>query len=316
MFSKKGEKYQFSAIKKLLWVLVIILLFLTVAASYTYSKVKRAQDSYQKTAVAYHTEERKVPSEEVVKSSKPISFLLLGVDEREQDQGRSDTMMVVTLNPKKHSAKLVSIPRDSYVEIAEKEKFDKINHAYAYNGIEGASKTVERLFNIPIDYVIKLNMQGVVDLVDLMGGVTIDNPMAFTSHGQEFKKGEITLDGDDALEYMRMRKSDPEGDFGRQNRQRIVLAGLAQQLKSAETIKKFDNLLTVMKYNMQTNVPMNQLNTLRKEYLNNVDKTEQLPLDKGKDTKKRGIYYYKLNTQQLEHTTDALRKHLELHDNE
>lgn len=109
-----------------------------------------------------------------------------------------------------------------------------------------------------------------------------------------------------------MRKSDPDGDFGRQNRQRAVLVGLAQQLKSAETIKKFDNLLIVMKHNMQTNIPMDQLNTLRKNYLTTIEKTEQLSLNEGTDMKKKGIYYYKLDTKQLEEVKDDLNKHLEL----
>lgn len=312
MSVKKDKKYQFFNFKKIIWVLVTILLLLTIAASYTYSKVKSAQDSYQKTKIVYETKERKTPSNEIVKGSKPISLLLLGVDERENESGRSDTMITVTLNPDKRSAKLISIPRDSYVEIAGKEKFDKINHAYAYAGIEGASKTVEQLFSIPIDYVVKINMDGVVDLVDLMGGVTVNNPKAFSSHGKDFKKGEITLDGESTLEYIRMRKSDPDGDFGRQNRQRAVLVGLAQQLKSAETIKKFDNLLIVMKHNMQTNIPMDQLNTLRKNYLTTIEKTEQLSLNEGTDMKKKGIYYYKLDTKQLEEVKDDLNKHLEL----
>lgn len=312
MFSKKEKKYQFFNFKKVAWVLIIIFLLLTVAASYTYSKVQRVQDSYQKTKIVYETDERKVSSNEVVKASAPISLLLLGVDERENDSGRSDTMIVVTLNPKEHSAKLVSIPRDSYVEIAGKEKFDKINHAYAYDGIEGASNTVEQLFSIPIDYVVKINMEGIVDLVDLMGGVTVNNSTAFSSGGIDFKKGEITLDGESTLEYIRMRKSDPEGDFGRQNRQRAVLMGLAKQLKSAETIKKFDNLLVVMKHNMQTNIPMDQLNTLRKNYLTSIDDTEQLTLDKGEGIKKKGIYYYQLDTTQLEKVKDTLNKHLNL----
>lgn len=312
MSIKKDKKYQFFNFKKIAWVLIIIFLLLTVAASYTYSKVKSVQDSYQKTKIVYETQERKTPSNELIKVSKPISILLLGTDERENDSGRSDTMITVTLNPEKHSAKLVSIPRDSYVEIAGKEKFDKINHAYAYDGIEGATKTVEQLFSIPIDYVVKINMEGVVDLVDLMGGVTVNNPTAFSSNGKDFKKGEITLDGESTLEYIRMRKSDPEGDFGRQNRQRAVLIGLANELKSAETLKKFDNLLVVMKHNMQTNIPMDQLNTLRKNYLTAIDKTEQLHLDKGTDMKKKGIYYYKLDTKQLEEVKDTLNKHLEL----
>ncbi len=316
MFNKKEKKHPFNKIKKGIWVLVIMLLVLTITAGYTYNKVQRVQDSYQKTKIVYNTEARKTTTDEVVEVSKPISFLLLGVDERAHDKGRSDTIIIVTLNPEKHSAKLVSIPRDSYVEIAGTQKFDKINHAYAYGGIDGASKTVEQLFNIPIDYVVNINMNGVVDLVDLMGGVTIYNPTAFTSYGQQFNQGEITLSGKSTLEYIRMRKSDPEGDFGRQNRQRIVLLSLAKQLKSAETIKKFDNLLTVMKHNMQTNVPMNQLNTLRKDYLNTIKKIDQLPLDNGQGLKKEGIYYYKLNTTQLEDAKSTLRQHLDLQQSE
>ena len=89
----------------------------------------------------------------------PFSVLLLGVDEREGDRGRSDTMVVLTVNPEDKTTKMVSIPRDTYTEIIGRGTMDKINHAYAFGGIEMSMATVENLLDIPIDYVVQVNME-------------------------------------------------------------------------------------------------------------------------------------------------------------
>ncbi|MBL3199286.1 LytR family transcriptional regulator, partial [Klebsiella pneumoniae] len=93
---------------------------------------------------------------------------------------RSDSLMLFTLNPKTKSMKITSIPRDSYTEIVGKGKKDKINHAYAFGGIDMAVKTVENFLNVPVDHYIEVNMAGFKDIVDAVGGVDINNDMDFT----------------------------------------------------------------------------------------------------------------------------------------
>lgn len=85
-----------------------------------------------------------------VADKKPISILLMGSDQRKDEVGRSDSLMLFTLNPKTKSMKITSIPRDSYTEIVGKGKKDKINHAYAFGGIDMAVKTVENFLNVPV----------------------------------------------------------------------------------------------------------------------------------------------------------------------
>ena len=119
---------------------------------------------------------------------EPVSILLLGADERGEDKGRSDSLMVITLNPKNNSMKTVSIPRDTYTEIVGKGKSDKINHAYAFGGVDMSVATVEKFLNVPINYYIEVNMEGFKDIVDAVGGVDVNNDLEFTQDGSSFCK--------------------------------------------------------------------------------------------------------------------------------
>ncbi|MFP3489657.1 LCP family protein, partial [Staphylococcus sp. SIMBA_130] len=88
-----------------------------------------------------------------------ISILLMGVDERENDQGRSDTMIMITVNPNDNSMMMFNIPRDTRTEIIGRGTVEKMNHAYAYGGVEMAMDTVENFLDVPIDYYFKVNME-------------------------------------------------------------------------------------------------------------------------------------------------------------
>ena len=158
----------------------------------------------------------KVPTDE----RHPFTVLVLGVDQREHDRGRSDSIIVLSVNPMKQSMLMFNIPRDTRTEIVGRGTIDKINHAYAFGDVEMSLKTVENFLDYPIDYYIKMNMEGFENIVDLFGGVTVNNSMAFQYEGVDFGKGELFLNGSDALLYSRMRYEDPRGDFGRNTRQR------------------------------------------------------------------------------------------------
>src|SRR5690606_15649276 len=121
------------------------------------------------------TPEVKRPAELELTKRDPFSVLMLGVDERAGDKGRSDTMIVITVNSEKNSMEMLSIPRDTRLEIVGKGIDDKINHAYAFGGVEMAMNTVEKFLDIPIDYYIKVNMEGFKDIVDTVGGVSVNN---------------------------------------------------------------------------------------------------------------------------------------------
>ena len=116
-------------------------------------------------------------------------MLLLGVDARPGDIGRSDTMIVMTVNPDLNSTKMVSIPRDTRTLIVGKGFEDKINHAYAFGGAKMSIETVEEFLDIPIDYYVKVNMDGFEDIVNAVGGVTVDNRITFSREGHDFPRG-------------------------------------------------------------------------------------------------------------------------------
>src|SRR5690606_4075310 len=161
-----------------------------------------------------------------INEADPISILLMGVDERSGDAGRTDTLIVVSVNPNTNSMQMLSIPRDTYVELVGRGTQDKINHAYAFGGVDMTIDTVENFLDVPIDYYVKVNMEGLEQIVDALGGIQVESTFAFSYEGSTFEEGTLTLTGEEALRYARMRKGDPKGDFGRQDRQKQVIAGI------------------------------------------------------------------------------------------
>ena len=141
-----------------------------------------------------------------VRSPGAFTVLLLGVDQRPGDKGRSDTIMVATVNPNSGKALLFNIPRDTRTRLVKRGYDDKINHAYAYDGIAGSVATVENFLDaFPIDYYVQVNMEGFEMIVDQLGGVDVNNSFTFDIDGFHFPKGPQHLDGEYALKYARMR---------------------------------------------------------------------------------------------------------------
>ena len=169
-----------------------------------------------------------------IAQNKPVSILILGVDqgiEGRHDRGNSDTMILVTMNPKKKQATMTSIPRDLLVDVlGDKGKYYmfRVNSAYQVGGNKASQKTVSHLLNTPIDYYMEVNMQALESMVDALGGVDVNVPFSFT-YNTKFKKGKMHLNGKQALDYSRMRKEDPKGDYGRQMRQRQIITQIVHQ---------------------------------------------------------------------------------------
>lgn len=242
--------------------------------------------------------------------SEPFSALLLGVDERDGDAGRSDTMIVVTINPSLQTTKMLSIPRDTYTEIVGKGVKDKINHAYSFGGTETSIKTIENLLAIPVDYVVKVNMESFVDIVDIVGGITVENALDFDYENEHFPIGELTLNGEKALKYVRMRYDDPEGDFGRQNRQKQIIQGVLKEGLSLKTVWNYKSIFKTMEKNMEMNIPFNDLYSLQKNYGDSLKNIEQLYINDGKSMMKNQIYYYVPDEQELSEVQENLQEHL------
>lgn len=247
-----------------------------------------------------------------VKQQEPFSALLLGVDEREGDAGRSDTMIVLTVNPSLGTTKILSIPRDTYTEINGADMKDKINHAFAYGGMEMSKLTVEQLLDIPIDYVAKINMKSFQEIIDIVGGITVNNELDFSYDGEHFPIGEIELDGNRALKYVRMRYEDPQGDFGRQNRQKQVIQGVLKESLSMNTIFNYKSIFETLEKNVEMNIRFDELMNVRKHYGGSFQTIEQLYLNKGTDTRMEGIYYYMPDEVELKSIQTTLQEHLEI----
>lgn len=244
---------------------------------------------------------------------EPFSVLILGVDEREGDKGRSDTMIVMTVNPTLKSTTMVSIPRDTYTEIVGHGTQDKLNHAYAFGGIQMSLDSVENLLDMPIDYVAEVNMEGFQDVVDAVGGATVNNTFEFTQDSIHFPAGEITLSGKEALSYVRMRKEDPSGDWGRQDRQRQVIQGVLSKGKSFSSLLNYRSVFNALGDNVKTNMAFDEMVDVQKNYRDAADKIEQLHFEKGTGQRMNGgVWYYIMDEEELQEVADTLKQHLEL----
>ena len=248
----------------------------------------------------------------VFKDQEPFSVLVLGVDEREGDAGRSDTVIVLTVNPETNSTKMVSIPRDTYTEIVGYGSKHKINHAYAYGGLEMSMSTVENLLDIPLDYVVQVNMDSFKDIVNAVGGVNVNNSLNFKADNYSFPSGEISLNGDEALAFIRMRKEDPRGDFGRQDRQKQVLQAVLREGASVNSLLNFNSIFDAIGKNIRTNMTFDEMVEVQKNYRDAAKKIDQLYIEKGTGETIDELWYYIMNDAELENIQNELKEHLEL----
>ncbi|MFS0688630.1 LCP family protein [Sporosarcina sp. 179-K 8C2 HS] len=268
------------------------------------------------TAKQIHEPMERVYSEKrddpiMFKEKDPFSVLVLGVDERKGDKGRSDTMIVLTVNPTLQSTKMVSIPRDTYGEIVGMGFEDKLNHAYAYGGIEMSLATVEHFLDIPIDYVIQVNMESFKEIIDAVGGVSVTNSLDFTVDKHSFPKGELTLDGEEALAFVRMRMDDPRGDFGRQDRQKQVIQGILQKGAKLSSLMKYKSIFEAIGNNVRTNMTFDEMVEVQKNYRDAAKSVEQIKFEKGEGKRMDGIWYYMMHPGELEYVKAELKAHLE-----
>lgn len=153
-----------------------------------------------------------------------LNYVLLGSDSRDpgaSGDGRSDTIMVVHLNANRDHAYIVSFPRDMYVPIPGHGK-NKINAAFSFGGAKLTVATLENMLSTRMDHVALVDFEGFIQLTDDLGGVTVKNKHAFSSHGYTYPKGPITIRGQQALWFVRERHSLPRGDLDRAENQRKV----------------------------------------------------------------------------------------------
>ena len=157
--------------------------------------------------------------------------------EDDVNQSRTDTIMVAHISEEWDSVQLVSLPRDLWVQIPGQGE-GRINSTFQYGGPPKAVETVETLLNIKIDHAAMIDFNGFADLTTALGGITIDNPAEFTTFYDNihYPAGEITLQGEEALHYVRERKSLPNSDLSRvENQQRVVKASVAELISAGSS---------------------------------------------------------------------------------
>lgn len=284
---------------------VLLLFVLTVSATTGFAFLK-----FQQTADSFITPlkgAKKLPLEVM----QPVNVLLIGVDERKNDPGRADAIMLLSFNPKTKQATSLSIPRDMQVTIANGEK-TKINHTYAYGGVEETIETVERTFETKVPYYAKINMDGLIELVDAVGGVTVDNPSAFSWNDRRLQKdyaeGKIKLDGLEASGYARMRKQDPLGDMGRQIRQRQVLEAVGMKLAGPDILTNLEEVSRVLKNNFSTNITFSEAAQLAQENQTGFERLKPLKLDGEGYIASDGVWYFFASDQSMQEAKQAIDK--------
>ena len=279
-----------------------------------YSDVVNAVDKMHKPIS--RTVSKKRTTEVKFNRKDPVAILLVGVDKRKGDSGRTDSMIVATVNPQTEKTTLVSIPRDTKTKIISttnpsKNRMTKINAAYAYGGIEMTIDTVENFLNIPIDYYIQVNMEGFKDIVNAVGGIDVDNKYAFELDGVRLKTGPQHLNGLQALEYARMRHQDPRGDFGRQERQREVISKVIHKGASISTLTNYNNILTALENNIETNLTMDDIIGIQSKYKQAADSINKIEIPgDGKDT--TSGWYYFVSDKTRQEISNQLREQLDL----
>lgn len=226
---------------------------------------------------------------------------------------RSDVNMVVTVNPKTHKILLTSIPRDYYVKLHTSGSYDKLTHSGIY-GINESIWTIEDLLDIDINYYFRVNFTTVINIVDVIGGITVYSDYNFITHGMgvkyNFVKGENYLNGQKALAFSRERKSFSDGDRQRIKNQQIVLTAIINKLISSETlITKYSSILNEISKSFQTNLDKKDMSKLIKKQINDMPKwdIESISLT-GKDSHNTTYTYGSQNLYVMSPDTNSIEE--------
>lgn len=174
---------------------------------------------------------------------------------------RSDVNILVTVNPKTHQILLTNIPRDYYVTLHTYQAKDKLTHAGIY-GIEESIATLEDLIGIDVDYYARVNFSSVEEIVDALGGITVDNPQYFTTGQYDFPAGQLYLDGSQALSFSRERYSFAGGDRERGKNQQRVIVGMINKMTSSAILTNYSSILDAVSGSFQTNMSSSEIQSL------------------------------------------------------
>lgn len=319
----KKSKKKWSKKKKVLVTILVILLILVLIAlgGYLYAKHKLGFMNYSPIDdkdLAVNSDLYNQSNTDLTKDqfNNVKNIVLFGSDSKnlsDMSEGRSDTIVITSINPTKKSLKLISIPRDTYVSIAGHGK-TKINAAYAYGQEKLAISTINSNFGLNLDKYITINFSGLIDVIDKIGGVTVtidkdemnyinDGVRSWTDTGSSSKAtlskyGTVTLNGKQALIYSRNRTTGNGNDFQRANRQRTVIEAILSKVSKMpydKVLSLSDSILKDVKTNITSDEYIALLASVFKdkdEYLKNVISAQVPSTDYAKGQMIGGIYYF------------------------
>lgn len=245
------------------------------------------------------------------KNKDEILFLLLGLDTYDitkASRGRTDTMILTSFNFKTGDINMMSIPRDTKLMVGD--KLDQINHAHVYGGIDLTLATVRDFLNVDVEHFVKVDYRAVEEIVDAIDGVEIDVPRRMkyddTTKGKEFhvdlQKGLQTLDGDQAIQFLRWRKNNdntqyPDADVGRVKAQQMFMKELVKQTLKPRNILKVDKLAKTYFDYVDTNIPLDTVLKAAWAARNvDVENMETITLPGEGD----GVKYYVYNREEVD----------------
>ena len=229
-----------------------------------------------KTIYTYKIKKKNSNSAKQV-DSKVFNIYISGIDTYGSIStvSRSDVNIIMTVNMNTHKILLTTTPRDAYVKIpgGGANQYDKLTHAGIY-GVETSEQTLENLYGIKIDYYARINFTSFLKLIDQLGGVTVHNDQAFTSlHGKfDFPVGDIQMNSEQALGFVRERYSLDGGDNDRGKNQEKVISAIVNKLASLKSVSNFTSIVNNLQDSVQTNMSLDTINALANTQLDSGSK--------------------------------------------
>lgn len=278
-----------------------------------------------KTIYTYKIKKKNSNSAKQV-DSKVFNIYISGIDTYGSIStvSRSDVNIIMTVNMNTHKILLTTTPRDAYVKIpgGGADQYDKLTHAGIYD-VETSEQTLENLYGIKIDYYARINFTSFLKLIDQLGGVTVHNDQAFTSlHGKfDFPVGDIQMNSEQALGFVRERYSLDGGDNDRGKNQEKVISAIVNKLASLKSVSNFTSIVNNLQDSVQTNMSLDTINALANTQLDSGSKftvTSQAVTGTGSTGQltsyampNSSLYMMKLDDSSVESASQAIKNLME-----
>ena len=218
-----------------------------------------AEEQEQELELVSPNDEFKTSAEENQEKDGPLTIYVSGIDTRSGqlvEKSLSDVNIIATINPDTKEFLLVNTPRDYYVPLARSNGVrDKLTHAGIY-GVQESIATLEMLYDIKMDYYVRVNFGGFTDIIDALGGVTVHSDYNFSTGGYSFVEGDNQLDGTAALAFARERYSFGSGDRQRGKNQMEVIKAVMKKATSPATLLNLKDIIQVVEDNTDTNMSL------------------------------------------------------------